>query len=72
MSFEDIVLKAIKTPELVAEFDRLTGSNLQKKGSPLDQMIDQATGRNSDELEMFVSFVFACICLPIIEGGDRF
>jgi hypothetical protein len=72
MSFEDIVLKAIETPELVAEFDRLAGTNLQKKGSPLDRMIDDATGRNSDELEMFVSFVFGCIWLPLVEESDRF
>jgi len=49
--------EAAATPELVREFDRLSGTNLARRGTPLDLMIDDATGRTDDALGQFVTFV---------------
>lgn len=49
---------AAAEPELIKEFDRLSGTNLARHGTPLDLMVDDATGRTSDALEQFVHFVF--------------
>jgi hypothetical protein len=67
-------LRAAATPELVAEFDRLSGANLARRGTPLDLMIDDATGRAHDDMGKFVAFVRDCIYTPILgykpkEGG---
>lgn len=50
--------------ELVSEFDRLTGSNLSLRGSPIDVMIDQASGRTETEIEAFIQFVHEFIWIP--------
>lgn len=57
MTFREVVLQAYDTPELLAEFDRLTGANLSLKGSVLDIMIDEASGKRAADLERFVAFV---------------
>jgi len=49
--------EASGTPGLVAEFDRLQGANLSRRGCPLDLMIDDATGRMDADLAAFVEFV---------------
>jgi hypothetical protein len=54
VKFLDCVEFAIGVPELVAEFDRLTGSNLSRRGTPLEAMIDDAAGRTDAEIAAFV------------------
>jgi len=63
MTFYDCVIQCAGTPDLVKEFDRLTGHNLAdlKPRSGLDRMIDEATGRDKEGLEEFLRFVFDCI-----------
>ena len=66
MTLKDCVVHCAGVPELVAEFDRLTGSNLSLRGTSLDLMIDEATGRQREEMREFTAFVFECIWLPLI------
>ncbi len=54
-------MMAANTPELVAEYDRLSGTNLSRRGTPLDLMIDDAVGRQEKEMHGFVEFVRECI-----------
>jgi hypothetical protein len=56
------------THELVKEFDRLSGSHLSelRTRTPLDAMIDDATGRYDAELAKFTAFVFTFVWLPMI------
>ena len=61
LTLEDCLLAAAGESELVAEFDRLTGHNLSRKGSSLDLMIDDATGRTEEGLRDFSQFVYECI-----------
>jgi hypothetical protein len=67
MTFEEILNQAFATPELIAEFDRLTGSNLQQKGSVIERMIDNSTDRTRGDVKAFMGFVFEYIFLPLLE-----
>ena len=57
--------EAAATPELVEQFDRLSGTNLARRGSPLDLMIDDATGRTDAALIGFVEFVRVAVYEPL-------
>lgn len=59
ITFDAVVQQCAATPEFVAEFDRLTGSRLSSIGrrSPLDAMIDGATGWEDEQLRRFCVFV---------------
>lgn len=68
MNFEECVLECARYPGLIHEVDRLLGTLLGKKRNPIVQMIDKACGYNPDEkdLEMFVSFVYEFIWIPLV------
>ena len=51
------LIAAINEPEPVKEFDRLKGTNLSRRGSPLDLLIDESTGRLEHDFNEFVEFV---------------
>lgn len=53
--------QALGNQELVANFDRLRGTNLSGAGSPLALAIDQATGRLDSDMQAFADFVSECI-----------
>jgi len=62
--FKALVLYCARNQELVAEFNRLFECNLGvDKRSPLEAMIDAATGHEPDEKDMklFVGFVWECV-----------
>jgi hypothetical protein len=61
ISMVECLVVASGTPELVKEFDRLTGHNLSRNGSPLDLAIDDATGRTEDGAKDFINFVRECV-----------
>lgn len=63
MTFEECVIECAKNRELVENFDRLTGSTLSQVGhrAPLDQMIDEATGRDAESCRRFIAFVWECV-----------
>lgn len=63
--FHVCLLEAINTPELVENFDRLWGHNLCGRGAPIEQMIDQATGRIDEGVKDFVSFVYEYVYLRV-------
>lgn len=56
-TFAQCVMQAASIPEFVREFDRLSGTNLSRKGSQLELMIDDATGRTDAEVAAFIDFV---------------
>jgi len=63
--FNECIKEAAGMPDLVKEFDRLNGTNLSRKGSPLDLMIDDSTGRMSSDLGKFVEFVREFVYEPL-------
>lgn len=60
MTFSDCVIECSKHRELVENFDRLCGTNLSQVGrrAPINQMIDEATGRDEDSMAKFCAFVW--------------
>ncbi len=76
-AFGACVMLCADDAEFVAAFDRLTKSNLQGRGSPLDLAIDDATGRPSEDAKLFVAFVYDVVwsrldaaCRDAIERGE--
>ncbi len=57
---------AANNKELIAQFDRLHGANLSFEGTPLDLMIDEASGRQVDDIKKFIEFVETCIYIPLL------
>ncbi len=57
LTFDQCVIECIRNRELVAEFDRLQGTNLSLRGNWLDLQIDLACGRLEDDVQLFVYFV---------------
>lgn len=73
--FQVCAFEAIRTPELVREFDRLYGCNLSGRGTNLlGLMIDESTGKLRSDFATFCQFVHdaiytrverpAVFCLP--------
>lgn len=71
MTLEGVILEAARCRELVAEYDRLTGSNLSRRGDGLELAIDDASGRTDAEIKAFVAFVVEAIWLPLVMGAGR-
>lgn len=74
MSFEDVCAKCIGSPELVKEWNRLTGNHLGERRTPIDRMIDEVCGHDPDveAIPAFVRFVYECIWVPLADsnGGE--
>jgi hypothetical protein len=64
-AFQACLRGAVETPELVAQFDRLYGARLVTKQSPIDAMIDKATGKQEADMRGFVEFVHNAIYLRL-------
>lgn len=67
IDFGYVVKTCLKNKEFVAEYDRLNGTNLSKKLSPLENAIESATGLREKELLSFIAFVDLAIWSPLIE-----
>lgn len=57
--------EAIGTPELVENFNRLYGASLGARRSPLDAMVDKATGKQADDMRAFTRFIHDGIYLRL-------
>ena len=73
MTFADAVVECARNDQFVAEFNRLTGSNLsfQDRRAPIEIMIDESTGYphpfkcDKSELHTFFDFVYEFIWLRL-------
>lgn len=57
LRFETLLRACLADPTLLAQFDRLTGSNLSLQGAPIYVQVDLASGRTETELRRFAAFV---------------
>lgn len=64
-TFGQCIMAAAGTPELVAQFDRMRGTNLSLRGTQFDLAVDEATGKLQADIEEFLNFVYECIFLPL-------
>jgi len=55
--FRACLVEAVREPGLVAEYDRVRGTNLSLRGSALELAVDKASGRLDEEVAGFVEFV---------------
>lgn len=69
MTFDECVQECAKHRDLLEQFDRLNGgkTNMSEIGriAPINQMVDDATGRTSDSIRQFVAFVYEFIWIPL-------
>ena len=49
--------ESVAVPELVANFNRLYGATLGGRATPVEQMVDIATGKAKDDMRAFIEFV---------------
>lgn len=68
MTFPEVALQCAGNDELVSNFDRMRGTNVSRKGAPLDIAIDQATGRFEHDMGLFLEFVYECVWLRMDRG----
>lgn len=57
LAFVEVLVSCVENKDLLAEYDRLRGTNLLLRGTPIAVEIDFATGRISEELRDFAHFV---------------
>lgn len=73
MDFLDCVVEAQKNPELVKNFNRLTGRNFRVDNrKPIERMIDEATGfqaqvdkKKDEDTLAFMAFCWECVWKPL-------
>jgi hypothetical protein len=65
VTFVQCVHAAAENPELIREFDRLYGTNLSLRGSPIEIMIDEASGKLNSDLQQFCEFVWDCVFIRL-------
>ena len=70
MTFEECIRQCLADRELVAEFDRLTSSNLSLAGDVLSVQIDIASGRAREDIRLFTLFVYDSVWLRCREIHD--
>lgn len=63
LSFDHCWRTSANTPELVQQFDRLYGSSLAGTATPVERLIDDATGKTKDDCQAFLRFVWNFIYL---------
>lgn len=61
ITFAECVLRASEDASLVADFDRLRGTNVGLRGSPLEVAVDIGSGRLESEMALFLDFVRDCV-----------
>lgn len=71
MTFRECVLECAKNMELVKSFDRLKGTNLSQRGSQIELMVDQATGRYKKEAIDFINFVYEVVWIRLPESSKQ-
>lgn len=54
---QEAVFQCYDNKEFVEQYNRLTGSNINKNKTAIESMIDEATGKTTDELKKFIEFV---------------
>ena len=63
LSYAMCLRETAGTMELVREFDRLYGTRLVSRTTPIDRMIDEATGKLDDDIQAFLRFVWNFVFL---------
>lgn len=68
-AFHRCLNECIETPELVENFDRLYGATLAARKSPIETMVDVATGKREDDMRAFTAFVHDSVYLRLSDAA---
>lgn len=65
------LVEAVSMPEFVANFDRLTGCKVSRigAGTPIEQMVDRATGFQEEQMRRFAEFVHDSVYLRLTDDA---
>ena len=63
---QEAVFQCYDNKEFVEQYNRLTGSNINKNKTAIESMIDEATGKTTDELRKFIEFVQEYVVTPTL------
>lgn len=61
LTFMQCLEEAAGCIELVEQVDRLYGTNILRRGAPINLMIDKAVGKTDDDMQTFLRFVWNCV-----------
>ncbi len=56
---------AFDNDELVQQFNRLRGCSIRKNQSPINTLVDDATGKLDHDIKLFVRFVYDCLWIRL-------
>ena len=56
LTYGEALIEASRNTEMLAQFDRLYGTNLCGRGTPIEVAVDNVTGRLEAEAAKFVEF----------------
>lgn len=70
MFFMDVLLECCTNKELVKEFNRLQGTRLFEPKAGIIAMIDQATGYDNAQLELFIDFCWSFVWLRLPKSDN--
>lgn len=69
ITFYECLMEASRRDGFVREFDRMMGTGLSpeklQRRSPIDVMIDEATGRLEHDLCLFMAFVYEIVWIRL-------
>lgn len=65
LTFEECCHQCLADLKFVKEFDRLTGCSLAELKSPINAMVDEATGKTKWDMRKFVAFVYETVWLRL-------
>lgn len=68
ITIEDCIRECVNNPEFMREYDRVRGTNLSLRGTPLDVAIDEASGRIECEARQFVADVIDIVWSRLPQG----
>ncbi len=74
LSFEEALKESIKQPEMIREFNRLSGTHIgEDSRAPIVKMVDEVSGyqkvldeKAREEFHAFANFIYEFIYLPVI------
>ena len=68
-TFMQCIAAALACPEFLENLDRMLGTNLMRRGSPIELKIDDASGRTEHDAKLFLLCVYDLIYLRVGRKG---
>lgn len=69
--FHGCVMICLGNKEFVTQFDRLTGTNISKKGTPIEILVDESTGYFDKGFREFLEFCWDYIFMSYSIGKRK-